>query len=40
MQVIDMMIAAIALGLGDCVIVSSDSDFQAVPKLRVENWRA
>ncbi len=37
-QQIDMMIAAIARSLGNCVVVSSDSDLSAVPGLAVENW--
>lgn len=39
-QQIDMQIAAIALTMGNCVVVSSDSDLSAVPGLRVENWAA
>ncbi len=38
MQVVDMMIAAIALSLGNCTVVSADSDLAAVPRLTVENW--
>jgi tRNA(fMet)-specific endonuclease VapC len=38
MQVVDMMIAAIAFSLGNCTVVSADSDLPAVPGLRVENW--
>jgi tRNA(fMet)-specific endonuclease VapC len=38
MQVVDMMIAAIARTLGNCTVVSSDSDLSAVPGLKVENW--
>lgn len=38
MQQIDIMIAAIARTLGDCVVVSKDSDLVAVPGLKVENW--
>ena len=38
MQVIDMMIAAIALSLGNCTVVTTDSDLSAVPGLSVENW--
>jgi tRNA(fMet)-specific endonuclease VapC len=37
-QQIDMQIAAIALSLGNCTVVSSDSDLTAVPGLTVENW--
>ncbi|MBW3597522.1 MAG: type II toxin-antitoxin system VapC family toxin [Planctomycetes bacterium] len=40
MQQIDVMIAAIALSLGDCTVVSADSDLAAVPGLKVENWRS
>jgi tRNA(fMet)-specific endonuclease VapC len=40
MQVVDMMIAAIAFGLGDCTVVSADSDLAAIPRLTVENWAA
>jgi tRNA(fMet)-specific endonuclease VapC len=38
MQVVDMMIAAIARTLGNCLVVSADSDLTAVPGLKVENW--
>ena len=38
MQVVDMMLAAIAMSLGDCTVVTSDSDLFAVPGLSVENW--
>lgn len=38
MQVVDMMLAAIALSLGDCTVVTTDSDLLAVPGLTVENW--
>src|ERR1700730_5625570 len=38
MQAIDIMIAATALSLGNCTVVSSDSDLVAVPGLTVENW--
>lgn len=38
-QIIDKMIAAIALTLKDCVVVSADSDFAAIPGLRVESWK-
>jgi tRNA(fMet)-specific endonuclease VapC len=34
----DMMIAATALTLGNCTVVTMDSDFSAVPGLCVENW--
>ena len=35
---IDMQIAAIALSLGSCTVVSKDGDFTAVQGLSVENW--
>ncbi|MFO0964184.1 MAG: type II toxin-antitoxin system VapC family toxin [Gemmataceae bacterium] len=37
-QQIDMQIAAIALTLGNCTVVSSDSDLSVVQGLSVENW--
>jgi tRNA(fMet)-specific endonuclease VapC len=37
---IDLMIAAIALSLGNTTVVSADSDLVAVPGLTVENWAA
>jgi tRNA(fMet)-specific endonuclease VapC len=40
MQQIDIQIAAIAIGLGNCSVVSADSDLAAVPGLAVENWAA
>jgi tRNA(fMet)-specific endonuclease VapC len=38
MQQIDIQIAAIALSLGNCAVVSTDSDLTAVPGLTVESW--
>jgi tRNA(fMet)-specific endonuclease VapC len=38
MQRIDIMIAAIALSLGRCTVVTIDTDFADVPGLSVENW--
>jgi tRNA(fMet)-specific endonuclease VapC len=38
MQQIDVQIAAIASSLGNCTVVSSDSDLFSVPGLSVENW--
>ena len=40
MQQIDIQIAAITLSLGNCTVVSADSDLAAVPGLTVENWAA
>jgi len=38
MQQIDMQIAAFALSLGHCTVVSADTDFAAIPGLSLENW--
>ncbi len=38
MQQVDIQIAAIAMSLGNCTVVSADSDLAAVPRLSVENW--
>ncbi|MBI3861808.1 MAG: type II toxin-antitoxin system VapC family toxin [Planctomycetia bacterium] len=38
MQTMDILIAAIALSLGNCTVVTTDSDLSAVPDLKVENW--
>lgn len=38
MQQIDIQIAAIALSLGNCTVVTSDRDFDAIPGLIVEDW--
>ena len=35
---VDLQIAAIALCLGNCTVVSKDGDLSAVPGLTVENW--
>ena len=37
-QQIDMQIGAIARTLPNCIIVSKDSDFLAIPGVTVENW--
>jgi tRNA(fMet)-specific endonuclease VapC len=38
MQQIDIQIAAIAMALGNCSVVTGDGDLAAVPGLIVENW--
>lgn len=38
MQVVDMQIAAIARTLGNCTVVTTDSDLADIPGLTVENW--
>lgn len=40
MQIVDLQLAAIALSLGNCTVVTTDSDLSAVPGLAVENWAA
>lgn len=40
MQQIDIQIAAIAFSLGNCTVVSGDSDLKAIPGLSVEDWAA
>jgi tRNA(fMet)-specific endonuclease VapC len=37
-QQIDIQIGAIARVLGNCTVVSSDSDLAALPRFEVENW--
>jgi tRNA(fMet)-specific endonuclease VapC len=34
----DIMIAAIALTLGQCTVVTMDSDLSNIPGLTIENW--
>ncbi|MFI5454956.1 MAG: type II toxin-antitoxin system VapC family toxin [Isosphaerales bacterium] len=38
MQATDIQIAAIALSLGNCTVVTTDADLSAVPALSVESW--
>jgi tRNA(fMet)-specific endonuclease VapC len=38
MQVVDVMVAAIASTFSDCIVITRDSDLLAIPGLRVENW--
>ena len=38
MQQVDIMIAAITFSLGNCSVVTADTDLAAVPGLTVENW--
>ena len=38
MQQIDIQIAAIAFSLGDCTVVTKDSDISSVPGVQVEDW--
>jgi len=37
-QIPDIQTAAIAASLGNCTVVSKDSDFKAIPGLPVEDW--
>jgi tRNA(fMet)-specific endonuclease VapC len=34
----DIQLAAIALSLGNCIVVTTNSDLTAIPGLRTENW--
>lgn len=38
MSQIDMQIAAIAITLPQCTLVTRDSDFSAIPELSIEFW--
>lgn len=38
MQVVDIMVGAVALNLGNCVVATTDSDLAAIPGLNVEIW--
>ncbi len=38
MQTVDMMVAAVALSLGSCLVVTTDSDLQSIPSLNVDIW--
>jgi tRNA(fMet)-specific endonuclease VapC len=38
MQQLDIQIAAVALTLRNCTLVTKDSDFQAIPGVTVEDW--
>ena len=38
MQVVDIQLAAVALALGDCTVITSDKDLNSIPNLQVENW--
>jgi tRNA(fMet)-specific endonuclease VapC len=38
MQSIDMMLAAVAINLNNCTVITTDSDLEAVPKLSVQIW--
>lgn len=38
MQQIDMQIAAIAITLGSCQVITYDTDLEAIPDLAVQRW--
>ena len=38
MQIVDMMVASVALTIGNCKVVTTDSDLLAVEGLDVEVW--
>ena len=37
-QLVDLMLAAVALSVGDCTVVTTDSDLSYVPGLSVVDW--
>lgn len=37
-QQIDMQLAAIALSLSNCTVITKDSEFAAIPGLSIEDW--
>lgn len=39
MQHIDMQLAPTAFSLGNCTVITYDTDLSAIPGLHVENWR-
>jgi tRNA(fMet)-specific endonuclease VapC len=38
MQSIDLMLASVALSIGNCTVITTDSDLESVPGLSVERW--
>ena len=38
MQQIDIQIGAIAISLGNCIVITTDSDLLAVPGLKTDDW--
>ncbi len=40
MQQVDIQVAAIAMSLGNCTVVTTDSDLAAIQGLVVEQWAA
>jgi tRNA(fMet)-specific endonuclease VapC len=38
MQQIDIQIAAISIVIGQCTVITYDSDLEAIPRLKVQNW--
>ena len=40
MQQVDIQIAAIAMTLGNCTVITKDSDFAAIARLPIDNWTA
>jgi len=39
MQVVDMMVAAVAQTMPNAIVVTTDSDFESIPKLAIERWQ-
>ena len=38
MQQVDIQIAAIAISVGNCVVITTDSDLSAIPGLKTQDW--
>lgn len=38
MQSVDVMLASVALSIGNCTVITTDSDLEFVPGLGVERW--
>ena len=39
MQVVDMMVAAVAQTMPNAIVVTTDSDFESIPRLVIERWQ-
>lgn len=38
MQSVDVMLASVALSIGNCTVITTDSDLEFIPGLSVERW--
>jgi len=39
MQVVDMMVAAVAQTMQNAIVITTDSDFESIPQLTIERWQ-